>query len=226
MKATPIFLLIALAAFTQGSLANTVWLKSGGGHLCKNSLSGNPDQVIGFGGADRSGAFTLTLDNPTGGTLSSRECAGIPRTVPGAPIVFNGSVAPQQVDVNFIKATVYPKTGQTVQECLRQGTNYSGISSGPINDTTNTYSLTLGFSYTDGCDPTTGAPLTPSGQPNFNRTLALTTLGTGATYNGRYHIFNVNAVPEPNALLLVLAGAMGMGLAAWMCARRPLKAVR
>jgi hypothetical protein len=100
---------------------------------------------------------------------------------------------------------------QGAAECLKQGSNLSGVVL-TLADTTSQYTLTTTFSYTDGCDPITGNSLTPSGLPDFIRGATLDK-PTGTDFSGQYYVFNVNAVPEPDTLLLIAAGFAALGVA-------------
>ena len=209
MNTTRLVALMGLVIFSQSALANTVWLK-GGDAVCENSLSSNPGKVIGYGGVDRNGVFTLTISNPTDGTRNPARgaCANLPATGASSsetPIVFNGSAQAEIPSLNMIKAGT-----QGAAECLQQGQNLSGISVTTLSDTSNQFNLSMTFSYTDGCNPATGDRITPSGQPVFIRTATLDK-PTGTDFAGNYYVFNVNAIPEPSTMLLMVAGFAAIG---------------
>jgi hypothetical protein len=121
--------------------------------------------------------------------------------------VFTGTIAP--------KIETLHKIGPGTQgraECLNQGDNlfYLAGPSVTTSDSTGQYTLTLSFtpdSYKDGCDPVTGAALTRDGQPAVIRTATLTK-PSGTAFNGSYHLFNVNTIPEPDTLFLLFSGAL------------------
>lgn len=217
--------LLVLTTLAQGAAANTVWFKDQSGNVCKNSGSTNPDQVVAYGGVDRNGVFTLTISNPSDGVQSPggrSNCANLPTTgTIAAPesIVFSGTVTPEINAIHMIKAGTEGRA-----ECLAQGDNLTGISntmplvSGP-------YSLTLTYSYKDGCILKTGERITPSGQPDFTRTAFLDRPDDSIDFDGGYYIYNPNAVqpgavPEPDSLWLILAGAASAGMLRFMPSRR------
>jgi hypothetical protein len=205
MNATRLITLLFLAISAQAASASTIWLKDSNGQVCKNSASTtNAGGVIGLGSVDSNGAMTMTIDNPNTGTEtrspSTGDCANLPRTTAGTPLVFRGSVAPQIVPIHMKKPGTHG-----VLECLDQGNNFVGVQ-GTLNDVQNAgYSLVLAFSYTDGCG---GSAL-----PTFQRPVLINPSAKGATvFSGAYYIFNANSVPEPGSLYLLLAGAAGLTL--------------
>lgn len=207
MYTTRLMTLIALSVFAQGVLANTIWLKDRQGNVCYNSASTNPGQVIGYGGVNRDGTgFTLTISNPANGTKTpaTGDCTTIPSAPAANPIGFSGSMTARLQATHMWK----PGTNQ-VPECLDQGTNLSGLS-GTLNS--GQYRLLLSTQFTDGCNIQTQTKITSNGLPAYVRTVTL--FGGGGErplYNGVYHIFNVASVPEPSSILLILAGATGLG---------------
>lgn len=203
-----VLLLVAFPAFP----ASTVWLKDQHGNVCRNSLSNNPGQVIGYGGHDGVGNFTLTISNPTDGVLtpSAGRCLLIPKTgtsLAAIPIVFSGPAKLfQNVSINMLK----PGTSGAL-ECLSQGRNVVGINATNPVLTSAPYTLRLTFSRTDGCNPLTGSAITPDGQPTFIRGARIE--GGAQIFFGTYYIFDSAAIPEPGTLLLFLLGAISVFLA-------------
>lgn len=222
MYTTRVMTLFALSIFAQGVLANTIWLKDRQGNVCYNSVSNNPDHIIGYGGVDRSSsAFTMTIDNPPTGTVTpAGDCQNIPKNLnanpakpAGDPIVFNGTLTRQLRQVHMWK----PGTDGRL-ECLAQGQNLSGVTGSVTTGTgTNQYSIGFGFAFTDGCNFATQQIITANGLPTFTRTVFISQRQGNAfprVYEGNYQIFNVEAVPEPSSMLLLLAGAFGLGVLA------------
>lgn len=245
MLKTRLLLGLSLGALlAQSAWANTVWLKDpfAASGVCKNTLSTNPGKVIGYGGIDDSNTFTMTISNPKDGMVYTTPgvpvparsiCTYLPKTSPSTDpvpttIVFSGTLPAQHSTINMIK----PGTkGQ--DECLRQGSNLTGIGAPPPTGssiTSGTYTLTLNYSFTaDGCVPgtTPPQPIGDGGQPSFLRGAKLTG-GTGygsANFNGGYYVFNPDAVhpgavPEPGSLALLLAGASAAAMLSWARRRR------
>ncbi|MDO9227565.1 MAG: PEP-CTERM sorting domain-containing protein [Pseudomonadota bacterium] len=224
-------LIIGLAlglSLAHPAAAGVVWLK-GSDLVCKNSMSvsaSNPQGIIGLGNIDSAGNFNMTIINPSDGVVSpsgrGHPCTIIPKTGPSSapvPIVFSGVMPARYNVLNAIRAG----TGG-VEECLKQGSNLTGIGSvaGSALTTTTTlgtYTLTLRHQLTsDGCEfganPVTR--YTQDGQPTFLRGATLT--GGASTFNGSYYVFDPNAfspIPEPGSLALLLAGvaaALGLNL--------------
>lgn len=213
---------ILLALFVQNAFASTIWLKNSGKQLCSNNLSSNPGtpspplpppsvHPIGYGGIDQIGAFQLTISNPDGGAITpastkGNTCLGFPRT--GAPaaettIVFNGPLTSEISNINAIRTG----TGG-VGECQRQGNNLTGVS-GNLVSTSGAYRLTFTYSFVNGCDPDTHTQITSDGQPSFTRGFTLTRLSDNVVVvTGTYHVFDINSLPEPGSLTLILAGAL------------------
>lgn len=207
--------------------ANTVWLKGGTSPatVCKNSLSSNPGQVIGYGGIDSAGNFTMTISNPSNGVVSPPgrgPCPSLPTTgtsTAPTPIVFTGSMPVRNEALNAIKAGT-----NNAFECLNQGTNLSGIGTAAGSTlTSGAYALTLKFTLSsDGCTRNPTVWLTGDGQPAFLRGATLT--GGTLPFNGYYHVFNAAAIPEPDTFALLLAGATAALTLGW--ARRRKLAAR
>lgn len=218
--------------------ASTIWLKDPSNNICKNTLSSNPGQVIGYGGIDASGNFTMTISNPNDGVVSpsaSRApCTSLPKTGSTAlgtahTINFNGTMTPQFSTLNMVK----PGTKGAL-ECLAQGSNLSGVGANAsgtgqaITDSTNIYTLTMKYAFNpaldDGCVAGTTPPqyITGDGQPNFVYPHRSATWSNGTTtINLAYHIFNANTVPEPGSLALLLSGASVAVAAFWLRRRKP-----
>jgi hypothetical protein len=206
--------LIGLTIFAQGALAGTIWLKDRQDHVCTNSLSSNPGQIIGYGGINRNGTgFTLTLSNPAGGVKnpSTGDCANIPTTT--ADLVFPvGNVVANVVPVTLVKTG----TGGN-PECLDQGLNLSGVTGGSsVGTGANTRTLAFSFTGSAGCAHPNYS--VPTYQGPFQRTASIAR-GAGSlqttVFQGAYHIYNeTNPIPEPNSILLILAGASSLGLLA------------
>jgi len=205
MKATHLIALVLLATLAQGASATTIWLKDRNGQVCKNSASTlNAGGVIGLASVDRNGAITMTIDNPDTGTEtrspSTGDCANLPRTTTGVPLVFIGGVTPSIVPIHMLK----PGTKGAL-ECLDQGSNFSGVNGSVVSGN---QTLSFGFGYTDGCTggnalPTFSRPVTLSMPENPEADIIV--------FNGLYHIFNEgNPVPEPGSLLLLVAGAASL----------------
>lgn len=216
--------------------ASTIWLKDTSNNVCKNTLSSNPGQVIGYGGIDASGNFTMTISNPVNGVVTPSTarapCWSLPKTGNTSlgtayTINFNGSMTPQFSTLNMVK----PGTKGAL-ECLRQGSNLSGVGANAsgtgqaITDSTNTYTLTMKYAFNpaldDGCVAGTTPPqyITGDGQPNFVYPHRSATLSFATTnINLAYHIYNANTVPEPGSLALLLSGA-SMAVVAYRLRRR------
>lgn len=206
MKATHLIALVLLATLAQGASATTIWLKDRNGQVCKNTASANANAggVIGLGSVDRNGVITMTIDNPDTGTEtrspSTGDCANLPRTPAGNPLVFNGSVTPSIVPIHMLK----PGTKGAL-ECLDQGSNFAGVNGSVVSGP---QTLSFGFGYTDGCSggnalPTFSRPVDLSIPENPEAQIVV--------FNGLYHIFNEgNPVPEPGSLLLLIAGAVSL----------------
>lgn len=209
MYTTRLIALMGLTIFAQSALANTIWLKDRDNKVCYNSLSTNANGIIGLGGINKNGTgFTLTISNPTAGTVtpSTGACTTLPKS--DTNLVFTGgSVVPNNVAISRI-GTGPSDSGQ----CLDQGVNLTGVtgSSSTIVGTTN-WTLSLSYGGVAGCKPGTHAP--PSNPLQRSATLVQKTgLVSRNVYSGSYYIFNVNAVPEPSTALLFLAGALGLGV--------------
>lgn len=201
----------------QAAGASVVTLKGSSG-VCKNDKSispANPQGIIGLGNIDGSGNFSMTILNPDDGTVSPprTSCGSIPRTGPSAsptPIVFSGTLPAKYSTLHAIRAGT-----KGVAECLKQGSNLSGI--GEVAGSSLTSGIyTLTFKYTfnnatdDGCVFGAEPPqwITPDGQPNFNHSRSATLAGGTQTFTGAYHLYDATTVvPEPGSLALLLAGA-------------------
>ncbi len=230
MYAYRLIILLILSLFAQGASAATIWLKDKSGNVCTNTSSTNLGQAIGYGGVSRDGSgFTLTIDNPAAGAPTTGECKNIPMTdrdslgnpVTNAPIVFNGALTPHVVPIN---ATKDGTNGNP--ECLDQGSNYSGVS-GEVaeNAATPRYKINFNFSYTDGC--TRGPPVNLNpGQPDFIRDVSIGNMGGPISivyFSGKYHISvlnQLNPIPEPGSIALILAGALALWGIAGLHGRR------
>lgn len=209
MNTTRVLALFALTLTAPGVMAETIWLKDRQGNVCYNSASTNPGQVVGYGGVNRDGTgFTFTISNPANGTKTpaTGDCASAPTAPANAPIVISGSVPTRLNAVHAMK----PGTNQAV-ECLDQGTNLSGLS-GVIGGSG--YRLVFSTQFTDGCNMQTQTAITPNGQPSYTRTLSIFRSNQEAPLmRGQFHIFNVASVPEPDTLLLLAMGGLGLGWA-------------
>ena len=124
MYTTRLMALIGSAVIAQSALANTIWLKDTGNNVCYNSASTNAGNIIGLGGINKNGTgFTLTISNPTAGTVTpaTGACTTLPKS--DTDLVFTGgSVAPNNVAVSRI-GTGPSDSGQ----CLDQGINLTGV---------------------------------------------------------------------------------------------------
>lgn len=197
MNTPRLLALFLLAILAQGASATTIWLKDNNGQVCKNN--GN---VIGLGSVTTGGALTLTIDNPANGTVTpaTGACNNLPRTT--NPLQFSGSVTPKIVPVHMRK----PGTSGAL-ECLAQGSNFAGVAGVLTAGQGTIYQLDLGFSYEDGC--------VRGDLPSFVRPALIKLVnGEGPAFQGAYHIFNENNVPEPGSLYLFLAGFAGLTLLA------------
>lgn len=209
MKATRLIALLLLSALAQGASATTVWLKDRNGQVCKNSASGNAG-VVGIGGVDRNGVMTMTIDNPDTGTETRNpsvgDCANLPRTSVGSPLVLSGSglVTPQIVPIHMWK----PGTNGAM-ECLDQGSNFVGLKGTLVNG--QKMFLFSGGLLSDGCDMSSQTKTTLDGLPVFRREVSYFNGGERPRFIGAYHIFNeANSVPEPGSLLLLVVGATSL----------------
>ena len=210
MKATRLFALLLLALAAQGASATTLWLKDGAGQICKNTGSSNPGQVIGLGSLTSAGVLTMTISNPAATAPTTGNCKDILKTN-GTNIVFTGPVAPQNLPIHMWKPGT--KGGM---ECLDQGNNLSGVI-GTLSVTLSNgqqYTLGLGGGYTDGCNMQTQTKITADGLPVFTRIATIRRVGgESKVFSGSYHIFNeLNPIPEPGSLLLLVAGAASLML--------------
>lgn len=187
-----IFLFMLSFAYSQVATAtNVIWLKKDN-TVCTNSAitnPANPGKIVGLGDAI---SGSMTIDNPSGGLTN---CTFIPTTT--SPVTFSGFTK-DIVQINMLK----PGTNGNL-ECLDQGNNLSGMH-GTV--TSGAYTLTLGFSYINGC--------TPNPLPSFTRTAILT--GGMTTFNGTYHVYNTSTVPEPGTIMLLLAGLFGLATMSWI----------
>lgn len=210
MKATRLIALLLLALAAQGASATTIWLKDGAGQICKNTGSSNPGQVIGLGSLTAGGVLTMKISNPPATAPTTGNCKDLPKTS-GADLEFSGPVAPQNLRIHMWKAGTKGR-----MECLDQGNNLSGVNGG-VNFTLangQQFTLGLGGGYTDGCDMQTQTKITSDGLPVFTRIATIRRVGAERTsFTGSYHIFNeLNSVPEPGSLLLLVAGAASLML--------------
>lgn len=210
LKSMSFICLAILLLFSNCAISSsTVWLKDNFGSVCRNNLSSNPGQVIGYGGHDGSGNFIMTISNPTDGVMtpSSGRCLDIPKSgtsTSPTPIIFNGPTTLfRSQTIHMIK----PGTGGAL-ECLKQGINLVGLqtSIAGITSTDGLYQLTFGYRRTDGCDPNTGTAITSNGQPQFIRTSGIA--GGPKYFSGNYYIYDSNAIPEPNIISIFLTGLL------------------
>lgn len=217
MHKTRLLVLIAMPFAAQGVLANTIVLKDRQDNICYNSASQNPGKVIGYGGINRNGGgFTMIISNPPSGavTPATGDCDTIPKTPAGDLEFSGGNAVPNVVPVTHIKAGT---NGDA--ECLDQGLNLSGVTGGAsIGSGVGKRTINFSFNGADGCHHPNYS--VPTYQAPFERTVSIST-GSGPSqktpYSGTYYIFNpdvvdpINNVPEPGSLLLMLAGASGLG---------------
>ena len=210
--------LMGLTVITPGALASTIWLKDRQDHVCYNSASTNPGQVIGYGGINRDGTgFTLTISNPSTGskTPASGDCLTIPATT--SNVAFTGG----NVVANVVPITLVRAGTSGSNECLDQGRNLSGVTGGASAAfPAGTRTVAFSFAGAAGCaHPNYQAPnpVVPTYQGPFQRTASITS-GTGpfqtTVFNGSYYMFDQASIPEPGSLPLLLAGAMGLALLA------------
>lgn len=210
MKATRLFALLLLALAAQGASATTIWLKDRNGQVCKNTASANAGGVIGIGSTNSNGVMTMTIDNPNTGTEtrspSVGDCANLPRTSVGSPLVLSGQVTPQIVPIHMWK----PGT-KGAMECLDQGSNFVGLK-GTLLSGQRRFLFSGGL-FSDGCNMSAQTKTTPDGLPVFRREVSFFNGGERPLFIGAYHIFNeANTVPEPGSLLLLVAGAASLVL--------------
>lgn len=195
-----ILLCMLILAYSQIAMANSIWLKDANGVVCTNTASTNAGQIVGLGEVNRStGAFNMTIDNPSGGTMT---CPSIGTN--NNPISITGALATQLPVVHMLK----PGTNNQ-NECLNQGNNLVGVTGSASGGTgTNARSIAFSFSFTDGCP----------GLPAFSRPATLSG-GSGAnafSFTGTYYIYDINSVPEPGTIMLLLAGLFGLVAMSWI----------
>ncbi len=236
MHTTHLIALIGMSVFAQSALANTIWLKDTSTpkpEICRNSLisnPNNPEKIIGLGGVNRDGSsFTLTIDNPPPTvavpnpvTPATGACQSLPQNLnanpannpSGNPIVFSGSMQPRLTATHMWKEWMAQTSSGSMlrKECLDQGSNLSGLS-GTINS--GQYRLLLSTQFTDGCDMQSQTKSTADGQPLIVRTATIFLGGERPIYTGTYHIFNVDSVPEPGTIMLLVIGAATLGMVAF-----------
>ncbi len=236
MHKTRLLAFCSLALLAQGALANTIWLKDAStpkSEICRNSLisnPNNPEKIIGLGGVNRDGtSFTLTIDNPPPTaavpnpvTPATGACQNLPQNTnanpannpSGNPIVFSGSMTPRLTATHTWKEWMAQTSSGSMlrKECLDQGRNLAGLS-GTIDS--GQYRLLLSTQFTDGCDMRSQTKITADGQPLIVRTAAIFRGGERPIFSGAYHIFNVDSVPEPGTILLLVIGAATLGVVAF-----------
>jgi hypothetical protein len=202
---------IGVALFAQGALANTVWLKDRNGNVCYNNSNGNVGHVIGLGSINADGTgFTMTIDNPAGpGKPTTGDCASIPATT--SPVTYaTGSVAGNLAHVSS-------GSGAT---CKDQGTNLVAIH-GASAKVSGRYLSFAFFNPARGCKPGTfKVPLTTANRQAFIKQRAPQGPGSITIFTGSYYVFNPASIPEPDSLLLLLAGSLSMAFIALRRSRR------
>ena len=119
-------------------------------------------------------------------------------------LTFSGNLRVQQVASKLCK----PGTGGKL-EWLDQGTNVQGL----VGDlTSGNYTMTLGF-----VTNATASACTQYGLESLSYSRTYTINQGGRTIvviaNGTYHVYNTATIPEPETLLLLVAGLGAMGLA-------------
>ncbi len=213
MNTTRVLAFLLFAGLAQGAAATTIWLKDDAGQVCKNSLSTNPGQVIGLGTVTSAGALTLTISNPSNGTMtpSSGQCLNLPTAPAANPLVITGTVSPQMLSIHMWKEwNARTSTGTMLRkECLDQGVNFSGIIGQVVS---NPYTFNFSGGFADGCNMQTQTKITGDGLPIFTRGLVIRQQGRELPlFTGTYYIFNeANRIPEPGSLLLLVAGAASL----------------
>jgi hypothetical protein len=227
--------LIGLAVFAQSTLANTIWLKDRSApkpQVCKNALinnTANPEKIIGLGGVNRDGSsFTITIDNPPAPvgdpnpvTPATGDCQNLPKNTnvtianpKGTPLVFNGGLTAKISPVHMWKEGTEKR-----MECLDQGGNFTGVTgSAAVGTVPNRYTIIFSYDFRDGCNMQSQQPSTTDGLPVFTRTAVITKQANSSAtiFTGSYHLFDVNAVPEPSTILLLLTGLIGLVSVSWL----------
>jgi hypothetical protein len=215
MSKTQISLSLLFSVFlAQSAWASTVWLKDRNGDVCTNSLSSNPGKVIGYGGHDGGGNFTMTISNPSDGVLTpaTGDCFNLPLTGASAtpsPIVFNGPVSIfRSRVVNQIGQGTEISPGVYATECLEHGSNTTGLNNWPTPLTNGAFLLRFSHTSTNGCVAGTTPPqlITVDGMATYVRNARVD--GGPRVFFGTYYIFDTNAIPEPDSLTLLLAGGV------------------
>jgi hypothetical protein len=187
---------------------NTLWLGAALGLMLTSSTFGATYNIVLKSLADAniacaSGGFSFTKTTagtfPTGG--ASVSLVGCPASF--VPNIANGTYIPGNLNVVVQNITTPQPQGPNVEGLtgtLQFSTSAHGNCQGNGNSAQQkTY--TISFSY--------------GGAPNSaNRTYTITCAGNGTfTVSGHYDVRNTASVPEPETLLLMLAGLGGYRLA-------------
>lgn len=210
-KTTQLMAFIGLALFAQVVSANTVWLKDRNGKVCYNNSNSNAGHVIGLGSINADGTgFSMKIDNPAGsGKPTTGDCAAIPATT--SPVVYGAGT------VVGNRAHVSSGSGATCQD---QGTNLVAIHGESAKVSSVFLQFTL-FNPATGCKPSTlKVPLTTANRQAFIKRGASQGSGTTTLFTGSYYVFNPASIPEPDSLMLLLAGSLSMALLARRRSRR------